>query len=161
MSEDMSSSWKYISSASSRLSSFRGYISRPASGASPHSVSQDVTPVEGRQGWRAWAGSKIRSRGGGPSDPGIESLSLFPGWAARKYGAGGSGVDGVFCRLLRAIGYSEGLLGASVTSSNFVDFEVDVFISGYAYSYRESGTASRSQRAFMRLAKGQLCYCVR
>lgn len=33
-------------------------------------------------------------------------------------------------------------------------FEVDVFISGFATSHRTADTASRSQRAFIRLAKG-------
>lgn len=33
-------------------------------------------------------------------------------------------------------------------------FEVEVFVSGYAISYRPPGHITRSQRAFIRLAKG-------
>ena len=33
-------------------------------------------------------------------------------------------------------------------------FEVDVFVSGYAISYRPPEKISRSQKAFIRLAKG-------
>ncbi|KAF9499558.1 hypothetical protein BDN71DRAFT_1441689 [Pleurotus eryngii] len=86
---------------------------------------------DGRQSWRDWAGEKIRSRRfrGSEKDSGPdERISLFPGWAAKRY---------------RDIG-DQNLPEA---------FEVDVFVSGYASSHKSPANASRSQRAFMRLAK--------
>ncbi|KAG6899640.1 hypothetical protein C0993_008417 [Termitomyces sp. T159_Od127] len=136
MSEGMSSSWRYISSASSRVSSLswdyintaRAKISSKAGNTSSAVNSQE----EGRTGWRAWAGQKLRLRKG-PEDEATrlsnETLNLFPGWAVRRYRKPYSGdVEGAF--------------------------EVEVFVSGFAISHRSLKNASRSQRAFIRLAKG-------
>ncbi|KAF9024747.1 hypothetical protein BDZ89DRAFT_1068855 [Hymenopellis radicata] len=82
--------------------------------------------TEGRQTWKEWAGEKINSRRG-QSAPAIEKVAVFPGWAARKYASGTGNAD--------------------------EPFEVDVYISGFATSHRPPELASRSQRAFMRLAK--------
>ncbi|RDB15960.1 hypothetical protein Hypma_003559 [Hypsizygus marmoreus] len=129
MSEEMPSSWRYLSSASSRLSSFKGYLQSknpPGSRAGPSAIGGSS---DNRQSWRAWAGQKIKIRRGTPEPSGTETVNLFPGWAARRY---------------RKIGSSE-LQEA---------FEVEVFISGFASNYRSAESASRSQRAFIRLAKG-------
>ncbi|KAG6847791.1 hypothetical protein H0H93_005983 [Arthromyces matolae] len=133
MSEDMPSSWRYIASASSRVSTFsRDYINlartKYGSRVGPSSNGQE----DGRKTWRTWAGQKLRLRRG-PGDGGTklsnETLNLFPGWAVRRY------------RKLE----NDGVEGA---------FEVEVFISGFAISHRSLENASRSQRAFIRLAKG-------
>lgn len=81
MSEEMSSSWKYLNSASSRFSSVRGYLRR------------EQTPTsDERQGWRAWAGQKIKLRRGtsDQDNSGLEIITLFPGWAARRYRKAGT-----------------------------------------------------------------------
>ncbi|KAF8235481.1 hypothetical protein L208DRAFT_1376490 [Tricholoma matsutake] len=78
------------------------------------------------QSWKEWAGQKIKL-GRGQSDyqaSETERITLFPGWAARRY------VDG------------------KETSG------IDVFVSGFASNHRPAEQASRSQRAFIRLAKG-------
>lgn len=83
MSEDMS--WKYISSASSRLSNFKSYISqRDIKGQ----VSKSLRGTEDKPpGWKAWAGQKIKLRRGGEEIANVntEVVNLFPGWAARRY----------------------------------------------------------------------------
>ncbi|KAF8074537.1 hypothetical protein FPV67DRAFT_1559305 [Lyophyllum atratum] len=135
MSEEMPS-WRYLSSASSRISSFREYL-RGSQAKNPRN--SRATPLrtaeaqeDERQSWRAWAGQRIRLRRGASDVTGssaTETINLFPGWAVRRH---------------RKIG-SHDLEEA---------FEVEVFISGFAISHRSAATASRSQRAFIRLAKG-------
>ncbi|KAF5348779.1 hypothetical protein D9756_009747 [Leucocoprinus leucothites] len=87
---------------------------------------------ERRQSWRTWATQKIR----GITKPGSsanEVLTLFPGWVARRYAV------------------NEGL--AADNSGQPVPFRIDVFVSGYAVSHRSKEQATRSQRAFLCLAK--------
>ncbi|KAG6907642.1 hypothetical protein DXG01_008092 [Tephrocybe rancida] len=134
MSEDMPTSWRYISAASSRVSSFRGYINAARSKAStpPGTTYTPDAHEEQHKSWRTWAGQKLRlgkSPGGGAAQLGAETLNLFPGWAVRRY--------------------------RKPVSGEMKDaFEVEVFVSGFAISYRSLENASRSQRAFIRLAKG-------
>jgi len=86
-----------------------------------------------RQSWRVWATRKLRGKK--VQDNSVaEVLTLFPGWAARRYAV------------------NEGLSPTYSTSSP-APFEVDVFVSGYAVSRRSKESATRSQRAFLRLAK--------
>lgn len=41
---------------------------------------------ERKQSWREWAGDKIRKRAtGSGSKDAVERISLFPGWASRRY----------------------------------------------------------------------------
>lgn len=41
---------------------------------------------ERKQSWKEWAGDKIRKRGtGSGSKDAVERISLFPGWAHRRY----------------------------------------------------------------------------
>ncbi|KAF5386239.1 hypothetical protein D9615_002187 [Tricholomella constricta] len=131
MSEDMPS-WRYLTSASSRITTFRDYLHgsharnaiRGPRNAPPH-------PEDQRQSWRAWAGQKMRLARG-TSDglgPGTETINLFPGWAVRRY---------------RQV----------EDKDREGEFEVEVFVSGFAISHRSAESASRSQRAFIRLAKG-------
>ncbi|KAG6900139.1 hypothetical protein C0995_004182 [Termitomyces sp. Mi166 len=146
MSKDMSSSWRYISSASSRVSSLSlDYINTARARVSsragiPFSVAD--SQEEGRKSWRAWAGQKLRL-GKGPGDAGTklsnETLNLFPGWAVRRYRKpSNADIEGALISFL-------------VMESAF---EVEVFVSGFAISHRSLQNASRSQRAFIRLAKG-------
>ncbi len=83
MSENIPSSWKYLSS--SRFSSFKTYISTSRSG-SPRLV---IGSGDERQSWKAWAGQKIRDRRGaaGRLDSSVDAeiVDMFPSWAARRY----------------------------------------------------------------------------
>ncbi|KAF9008927.1 hypothetical protein BDQ17DRAFT_1422116 [Cyathus striatus] len=132
-SQNQDMSWKYLQQAAgSRLSSFKGYLREQRPGLSPSGDQQ-------RQSWRAWAGEKItqklrrRESQENVFNQNREVVSLFPGWAARKYS-------------------KDSAYAAHGNSPR--PFEVEVFISGYTISHRRPEHASRSQRAFIRLAKG-------
>ncbi|KAF8220192.1 hypothetical protein L208DRAFT_1008618, partial [Tricholoma matsutake] len=73
MSDDMSSSWKYLNSASSRFSAVKGYMQRRNN---PQT-----------QSWKEWAGQKIKLGRGqsGYQASDTERITLFPGWATRRY----------------------------------------------------------------------------
>ncbi|KAG6855561.1 hypothetical protein H0H87_001013 [Tephrocybe sp. NHM501043] len=135
MSEDMTSSWRYISAASSRVSSIgRGYIksARFKPSAWPGTVLEAQAQEGSPKGWRSWAGQKLRLRRGtvdGTTKSGNDTLNLFPGWAVRRY-------------------------RKSANSEIQDAFEIEVFVSGFAINHRPLENASRSQRAFIRLAKG-------
>ncbi|KAF9482532.1 hypothetical protein BDN70DRAFT_929916 [Pholiota conissans] len=141
MSEDMTSSWRYMSSARSHISSLKGYLGTYESTSSWRSARHHVDGHESNarpetsQSWRAWAGQKMRARKTGMYPNGssnTEMVNVFPGWATRRYPVG----------------------APSNTQDEPKPFELEVFVSGYAISYRSPENASRSQRAFMRLAKG-------
>ncbi|TFY81111.1 hypothetical protein EWM64_g2908, partial [Hericium alpestre] len=126
--------WKSLTSASSsRLSVVKDYISQRD--FKPRKDQRPGEPgyTEGqskRQSWAQWAGQKIAKRlddvGGGSS----EKVILFPGWASRRYHEG----------------YSADIQGAP--------FDIEVFVSGYAVKERALGAMSRSQKAFIKVAKG-------
>ena len=125
MSQDMSSPGGWRSLASSTIKS---YVSRSAGGAQGAG--------ENRQGWRQWAGDKLRGRtGGAQAPPPTEVLHLFPSWAARRYAPHQDNNQGVDPK------------------SSPQPFTVEVSVSGYAITHKGAENASRSQRAFMRLAK--------
>ncbi|KAG8897265.1 hypothetical protein FRB99_008273 [Tulasnella sp. 403] len=67
---------------------------------------------------------------------GTEKLSLFPGFALKRYANRGDGES------KEKSGTVEG------------EFSIELFVEGYATSMRPPELASRSQKAFMRLAKG-------
>jgi hypothetical protein len=108
MSEDMSSSWRYINSAKSHISSLKGYVGGHESTSSWRSSRQHIDvheshphPGESTQSWRAWAGQKIRVRKKGVYPAGssnTEMVNVFPGWATRRYSAGAptGALDGSF-----------------------------------------------------------------
>ncbi|KAF6759332.1 hypothetical protein DFP72DRAFT_132948 [Ephemerocybe angulata] len=140
----------YLNNASrSRLSSFRGYLGQKLTSAAGYttppstasSASSSTNLSEERQGWRAWAGEKARGlRNGGwrgspgendPSLENVETITLFPGWATRRYRKQNPGDEG-----------------------SPRPFEVEVFTSGYAITHKNRENISRSQRAFIRVAKG-------
>ncbi|KAF8878864.1 hypothetical protein BD779DRAFT_1553564 [Infundibulicybe gibba] len=134
MSGEMSSSWRYLNSASTRLSSLKSYVSVTDGRRSRPNTPTTPTGTEGKHGWRAWAGDKIKTRKGHNRGeaPDREAVELFPGWAVRKP---------------REVAHRD--LGVSAD-----DIDIDIYVSGYASSCRAPEFASRSQRAFIRLAKG-------
>ena len=100
MSEDMlpsGSSWnsKHLVSASSRLTSLKGYVvSHTPSPPTRHNWSGTTRSLVGgspggeheKKSWRAWAGQKIRGKQKVNDDVGnTEVINVFPGWAARRY----------------------------------------------------------------------------
>ncbi|CAE6455969.1 unnamed protein product [Rhizoctonia solani] len=93
-----------------------------------------VDPVTGekRQTWEEWAREKRQRRR--EEQRGAEKLALFPGWAVRRYPIEGPLV--------------------SLKQDDVQRFTVDVFVSGFASSLRTPDQATRSQKAFMRLARG-------
>ncbi|KAF7315767.1 hypothetical protein MIND_00092700 [Mycena indigotica] len=112
------------SAAASRLSTVKTYASQ----RDFRSLQRGVNTDGSRQSWKDWAGQKIASATGGIRGGGViasERIALFPGYATRKYRA-----------------------------DNKEAFDVELFVSGFASSHRAPELASRSQRAFIRLAKG-------
>lgn len=101
MTDEMSSSRRYLSYAGRHISSFKGYVSSldsrvssprtPGSNASGSSLSQPE-----RQGWRAWAGEKIKSRRKEALEN-MEMVNIFPGWASRRFTASSYGGDEGAC----------------------------------------------------------------
>ena len=99
MSEDMRSWRPLLSTATSKLNTFKGYLAsrdpRPLSPASPSTSSQQgngpsslgAGPGSGtRQSWTQWAGEKLGRSGQSEGNNAnvVEKVSLFPGWAARR-----------------------------------------------------------------------------
>ena len=89
-----------VSSSSSRLSALktlvpatqrdamRAFFDRRVPPSNPRQCAQNLvvpgSPQDRKMSWREWAGDKIRGRGSNVSDA-VERISLFPGWAARRY----------------------------------------------------------------------------
>lgn len=79
--------------SSSRLASFKDFVNRSDYRTlfDGRKVLQPGDPgyVEGnssKQSWREWAGDKLRRKGSlNSTATSVEKLSLFPGWATRKY----------------------------------------------------------------------------
>ncbi|CAE6483465.1 unnamed protein product [Rhizoctonia solani] len=92
----------------------------------------DPITGEKRQTWEEWAREKRQRRR--EEQRGIEKLALFPGWAVRRYPHGGP--------------------LANLKHDDVQPFAIDIFISGFASSLRTPDQATRSQKAFMRLARG-------
>ncbi|KAH8111003.1 hypothetical protein DFH11DRAFT_708254 [Phellopilus nigrolimitatus] len=116
----------------SKRSAMRTFFDRRTSSAEGGSMQSSRGPETGEQGqkqsWREWAGDKISRRTNSMNEAAVEKVSLFPGWAARRYH-----------------GEEAGRYSA--------EFSLEVFVSGFAASYVPPESATRSQRAFMRLAK--------
>ncbi|KAK7005810.1 hypothetical protein R3P38DRAFT_3404535 [Favolaschia claudopus] len=113
----------------SKFSAVKGYL---AQRNIPTSLQRGVAADGTKQTWKEWAGQKISAvntmRGPGNS-LNSERIALFPGWAARRYRQDG--------------------LGRTEEA-----FDIDLFVSGFATSHRPAELATRSQKAFLRLAKG-------
>lgn len=82
MSNEMPS-WRSLASAASR--SIKGYVAQRDTG---RSIRPNGDGTE-RSSWGQWAGQKLRSTLGQGDDSGVgagfERVSLFPGWACRRY----------------------------------------------------------------------------
>ncbi|KAI8985542.1 hypothetical protein BD414DRAFT_529339 [Trametes punicea] len=134
MSEDMPPSWRSLASAASR--SIKGYIAQqrelkqsvPSWRATlPHVGETSSSPK--KQSWSQWAGQKLRRGSQSEYDVSGDRLSLFPGWATRRY------------REPQKDGQED------------APFDIDVFVSGYACKLTGVGFNTRAGRAFLRLAK--------
>ncbi|KAG9128563.1 hypothetical protein FRC07_003452 [Ceratobasidium sp. 392] len=90
----------------------------------------DPTTGEKRQTWEEWARERRQRRR--EEQRGAERIALFPGWAVRRY--------------------PDTMILAK--SNDVQQFAIDVFVSGYASSLRTPDQATRSQKAFMRIARG-------
>jgi len=119
MSEDIRNWRPLISSATSKLQNFKGYLAskdpRPLSPASssssfqrgdgdPATLGADSGPGT-RQSWTQWAGDKLR-RGSQPEGNNanvVEKVSLFPGWAARRLHKPSPGEGAQFSRVARTV----------------------------------------------------------
>lgn len=100
MSGDMQSWRPFISSTASKLNSFKGYLTsrdpRPLSpapsyegGGDPSNPRADLGSATGptRQSWKQWANEKLRGNQSQEDNTNfVETISLFPGWAARRLG---------------------------------------------------------------------------
>ncbi|KAI0369116.1 hypothetical protein BV20DRAFT_997309 [Pilatotrama ljubarskyi] len=132
MSEDMPASWRSIASAASR--SLKGYIAQQRELKQAYPLSRGAPPQSSeaaskKQSWSQWAGQKLRRGSQNEYDVSGDRLSLFPGWATRRY------------REPRKDGQED------------IPFDVDVFVSGYACKLTGVGFNTRAGRAFLRLAK--------
>ncbi|KAI0675668.1 hypothetical protein C8Q78DRAFT_340765 [Trametes maxima] len=128
----MPPSWRSLASAASR--SLKGYIAQQRELKQPYPSwrgppSQEAEPAQKRQTWSQWAGQKLRRGSQSEYDVSGDRLSLFPGWATRRY------------REPPSEGQED------------VPFDVDVFVSGYACKLTGVGFNTRAGRAFLRLAK--------
>ncbi|KAF8523002.1 hypothetical protein JB92DRAFT_2885742 [Gautieria morchelliformis] len=129
-------SWKALTS--SRLTSFKDYVGQMDYKATYESVSSRVRGSKedgSRQSWDQWAKQALRRPYGSSTDLqrvdiGVEKVQLFPGWAVRRY------------------------KDPSRMNERGAEFGLDVYVSGFASSVRPLEAATRSQRAFYRLAKG-------
>ncbi|RPD64162.1 hypothetical protein L227DRAFT_571731 [Lentinus tigrinus ALCF2SS1-6] len=131
MSEEMAPSWRSLASAASR--SIKGYIAQqrelkqgyPAARGQPQSGAEQNYK---KQSWSQWAGQKLRRGSQNEYDTSGDRLSLFPGWATRRYREPPKGLE------------------------DGAPFDIDVFVSGYACKL--TGFDTRAGKAFLRLAKG-------
>lgn len=149
-----------ISSATNKLNSFKGYLASkdprpltPTPSLAPNRGGDDSSnPGAGlgpatRQTWRQWAGDKLRRNGQSPGDNAnvVEKVILFPGWAARRLhqpsSGGGARISSSVC-------------AAFLTFYTETHFDAEVYVSGFATRLNHPEFMSRSQRAFLRLAKG-------
>ncbi|EAU90117.2 hypothetical protein CC1G_12228 [Coprinopsis cinerea okayama7 len=93
-----------------------------------------INQVNGVYASSAGRGISATSPGYSATSDVTEVITLFPGWAAKRY---------------------DNQAPAETLEPNAPrPFQVEVFASGYAISYRNRDNMSRSHRAFIRLAKG-------
>ena len=159
MSEDTRKWRPFLSSATSKLNNFKGYLAskdpRPLSSVSPQfqqgsgdSSGHGADPGSGtRQSWTQWAGEKLRRAGQAQGDSGnvVEMVSLFPGWAARRLHTPSPG-EGTWPSYAVHAGF--------LTVVIDTHFDVEIYVAGYASKSNNPEFMSRSQRTFLRLAKG-------
>lgn len=80
-------SWRSLASAASR--SIKGYIAQQRDLKQAYPSSRSIAPpgaeLAKKQSWSQWAGQKLRRGSQGEYDASGDRLSLFPGWAVRRY----------------------------------------------------------------------------
>ncbi|KAJ1306602.1 hypothetical protein OPQ81_007601 [Rhizoctonia solani] len=118
----------YVASSEVSKSAYAAVSNRVAA----YRTGLDPITGEKRQTWEEWARERRQRRR--EEQRGTEKLALFPGWAVRRYP-------------------NEGPL-VNLKQDDVQHFGVDIFVSGYASSLRTPDQATRSQKAFMRLARG-------
>ena len=85
----MPPSWRSLASAASR--SVKGYIAQQRATKQGYPASRGPPPPlpngeqSKKQTWSQWAGQKLRRGSQGEQDYSGDRISLFPGWAARRY----------------------------------------------------------------------------
>ncbi|TFK69303.1 hypothetical protein BDN72DRAFT_840591 [Pluteus cervinus] len=119
---------------SSKIKNLKAGFRPEASPPPPTPQTKDVAPAPAQpQSWRQWAG-KIKDKWSpgenGPSSA-IDYVHLFPGWAVRRPRQDSTALTAVPR-----------------------PFDVDIYVAGFADSSRPLESLTRSQRAFLRLAKG-------
>ncbi len=159
MSEDMPpSSWRSLASAAGR--SLKGYVAQqrelkqsyPSWRGTPPQDS-DATPK--KQSWGQWAGQKLRRGSQSEYDVSGDRITIFPGWATRRYREPQrDGQDGVF----DAINFLLSCAGSYGRAD--AQFDIDVFVSGYTCKLTGVGFNTKAGRAFLRLAKSMLLFCL-
>lgn len=97
------------------------------------------------QSWSQWASQKIKRSGSGVKT--MEEVTLFPGWASKRHNHEHEHESEQVSYYFNFVRF-QGLL--------FLDAFLDVFVSGYATTRRPPELLTRSQRTFLRLAKGML-----
>ncbi|KAG2144583.1 hypothetical protein DEU56DRAFT_209858 [Suillus clintonianus] len=118
--------------SSSRLAGLKSYLSTqnlrtviPTRRALRRGESGYVDGQTTTQSWSQWAGQKIRRNGSDITT--MDEVTLFPGWASRCL---------------------------TIEQDDENAFDLVVFVSGYATTRRSPEFLTRSQRAFLRLARG-------
>ncbi|THH32474.1 hypothetical protein EUX98_g1742 [Antrodiella citrinella] len=136
MPEDMS--WRSIASVASRT--IKSYVAQRdprkvvvvSTSEAPNNNNGPQANTYGKQSWGQWAGQKIREIRQ-PNDEAaanaIEKLSLFPGWAARRYRE------------------------PNTQNLDNAEFSIELSVSGFASRFSGPGFGTRSGRAFLRIAK--------
>jgi len=98
------------------------------------------------QSWGQWAGQKFRRSGSDTTT--MDEVTLFPGWASRCY--------------VKELEHESKLVSCCTSVFQLKcllflgTFDLDVYVSGYATTRRSPEFLTRSQRGFLRLAKGAL-----
>ncbi|KAF8586371.1 hypothetical protein K439DRAFT_1387305 [Ramaria rubella] len=129
-------SWKALTS--SRLTSLKDYVAQKEYKSKYDALSSRMLGNRdngSRQTWDQWARNALGTPSVSPPviqrvGLGVEKVQLFPGWAVRRY------------------------KDPSKVNEDGAEFGLDVFVSGFASTLRPPEVASRSQKAFYRLAKG-------
>lgn len=139
---------------SSRLANLKEYISQREARVSLPSrraatPCEDV-PTQARsaiQSLSKWAGQKIRRNTTDVTT--VDEVHLFPGWAVKRPHSP-TGASGEPLRFLQF---------CSLTVVSADTFDVDLHISGFATSRRTPEFLTRSQRAFLKLARSMYFRC--
>ena len=141
------SSLRSFASAASR--SIKGYVASRDPRRPTLVGTETGSEYEARPSWGQWAGQKLRQVQG-ETTPSVESISLFPGWATRRFH------EAPDTRISLAGEWSCRVCSPELTKGLPVHqeapFDVEVFVSGFASKTSGTGFNTRSGRAFLRIA---------